>query len=650
MGDQLEKINKDLKNLNKMDKYTGSMNMFLDKSIFTQNLKCTTQKLSLITVDNDHGEKRRSQSQITSRHPTRNPVFIVLDKKCKIGPPMFDLSRGKSAAGFSSKYDLPEEVRKRGEKAIEKGMFKSSFGGTDSQSKKTTKQYSPNEDRNTPGYNKSLQSNSEFPNPSEMFSREILQEMLPPVLEQDRFGEYYKEITDKIAKKFSSNRWSNLKKDIEKQKGKASKYRQEVLQKRVESKLKFSLRSGTRRNFNGTDQFKSDLLSVRRHNSRPLGLEKRMSINTSRKSQRGTYLDPGKFNVAPRINIARKEFDTKEIKLKKNISKIDKIISNSQKFGGQSAIHPRITELVEIFFKNVNDPLLSNVISMESINLRARSPNDRYTWMDFYYLWKNLVPVTRINTLKLVNIKIDRRLMFFKLIDIPTLENLHLVNCGMNHDDLLEIKEVLLEGKIYLTTLEFSSNLPQPFANMDSEEEVPQSSKNNISFSEVLLGVSKSHSLEEFIFRDNNISSASMKLMNVVMRYGKNLAKIDFSHNPLGDRGVHLLFSKIAKNRSIKEIVLENISMTNVGAREIAKFLVTNKSLKSLILDENEIDIEGFYEIMEAVKKNKVLTKIQMLNCPLLDLKLVEKYMKKYKLQVKFDFRCVTKNDIIGLG
>lgn len=131
---------------------------------------------------------------------------------------------------------------------------------------------------------------------------------------------------------------------------------------------------------------------------------------------------------------------------------------------------------------------------------------------------------------------------------------------------------MLVAGKLSLSTLEFTSNLPD--CSRDSEgQEVPQSSLNNISFSEILLGVSKSKSLTSLIFKNNGITSASMKLMNVVMRYNKVLTSIDFSHNPLGDRGAHLLFTKIARNQKILDIRLVNIGMTDVGAREVAKFL-----------------------------------------------------------------------------
>ena len=75
-----------------------------------------------------------------------------------------------------------------------------------------------------------------------------------------------------------------------------------------------------------------------------------------------------------------------------------------------------------------------------------------------------------------------------------------------------------------------------------------------------------------------------MKMMNVVMRYSKVLSAIDFSHNPLGDRGVHLLFLKTATNKNILDIRLSGVGMTDIGAREIAKYLskLTNIITNSL--------------------------------------------------------------------
>ena len=129
-----------------------------------------------------------------------------------------------------------------------------------------------------------------------------------------------------------------------------------------------------------------------------------------------------------------------------------------------------------------------------------------------------------------------------------------------------------MENEVELQTLEISQNLPQVISDPENDD-VPQSSLNDISFSEILWGVSKNKSLTTLIFKDNYISSASMKIMNVILRYSKVLNSIDLSHNPIGDRGVHLLFSKTARNQNIMDIRLVGVGMSDIGAREIAKYL-----------------------------------------------------------------------------
>lgn len=79
---------------------------------------------------------------------------------------------------------------------------------------------------------------SRKPDFSDVLSQEILDQFLPPVDENDKFNEYYDELSTKIVKKFSKEKWIKLKIQLEKEQKNAIRYRQQALQERITSHLK----------------------------------------------------------------------------------------------------------------------------------------------------------------------------------------------------------------------------------------------------------------------------------------------------------------------------------------------------------------------------------------------------------------------------
>ena len=88
----------------------------------------------------------------------------------------------------------------------------------------------------------------------------------------------------------------------------------------------------------------------------------------------------------------------------------------------------------------------------------------------------------------------------------PKYSNLHLINVGFGIESCKMLKSQLIHENSKFKYIDLSNN--------QLEDE---------SFWEILIGLSKNTSIKGMRFAGNNITSASMKILNALLKFGKNI-------------------------------------------------------------------------------------------------------------------------------
>ena len=113
-------------------------------------------------------------------------------------------------------------------------------------------------------------------------------------------------------------------------------------------------------------------------------------------------------------------------------------------------------------------------------------------------------------------------------------------------------------------------------------------------------------------FAGNLLTSASMKILNALLKFGKILSSLDLSDNYLSDYGWHILLNNLVRNDILSILKLNNVGLGDESARDVSTILRTNTTLKSLSIDNNDITLVGLKRIVESLKENKVLNHISL--------------------------------------
>lgn len=122
--------------------------------------------------------------------------------------------------------------------------------------------------------------------------------------------------------------------------------------------------------------------------------------------------------------------------------------------------------------------------------------------------------------------------------------------------------------------------------------------------------LSSNNMLKEFYLVNNYIGNKAQMIVEA-LQLNKTLQKLDISNNKICDDGVATISEcKIA----LKEFVLSNNSITNLGAKNIAKIFEINKSIQKFNISCNEILYDGAAAISSCLKNNTTLQELDISN------------------------------------
>lgn len=99
----------------------------------------------------------------------------------------------------------------------------------------------------------------------------------------------------------------------------------------------------------------------------------------------------------------------------------------------------------------------------------------------------------------------------------------------------------------------------------------------------------------------------------------RTLTVLGLNLNKLGKKGADALGSALKVNTALKELHLDNCGIQD--PKGLAKGLKSNRTLKTLVLSRNKFGVAGSNALASALKGNPSLTKLNLCDCDLKDMK-----------------------------
>jgi Ran GTPase-activating protein (RanGAP) involved in mRNA processing and transport len=123
----------------------------------------------------------------------------------------------------------------------------------------------------------------------------------------------------------------------------------------------------------------------------------------------------------------------------------------------------------------------------------------------------------------------------------------------------------------------------------------------------------KNKTLKELDLNNHNIGVAGSYFISLIMRDCKLLTKINVEYNNLGNEGVKLIAEQLKANNTITKLQLRCNNIDNIGLGYICEAMKVNNTLNLLNLQDNFITDEGLRIMADSLYKNFGLTEVNMI-------------------------------------
>ena len=91
------------------------------------------------------------------------------------------------------------------------------------------------------------------------------------------------------------------------------------------------------------------------------------------------------------------------------------------------------------------------------------------------------------------------------------------------------------------------------------------------------------------------------------------MTSLSLFNNPIGDKGLQIIFSAIKRNKTLNYLNVCICSMTDTGVASLADALKTNNTLEKLDISDNEAITEnGLTCLVEVLSRNSGLVKLRI--------------------------------------
>jgi hypothetical protein len=110
---------------------------------------------------------------------------------------------------------------------------------------------------------------------------------------------------------------------------------------------------------------------------------------------------------------------------------------------------------------------------------------------------------------------------------------------------------------------------------------------------------------------NNRMDAAGVRLLAEVLK-ADTIVALDLGLNPLGDAGVEIICTGLAKNSSVRSLYLSHVGADSAGMEAVAGVLDTHPSLASLNLDANGYDDAAATVFATALGYNKTLRSLSI--------------------------------------
>ncbi|XP_072133528.1 uncharacterized protein [Mobula birostris] len=112
--------------------------------------------------------------------------------------------------------------------------------------------------------------------------------------------------------------------------------------------------------------------------------------------------------------------------------------------------------------------------------------------------------------------------------------------------------------------------------------------------------------LQELGLRDVGLTDSGAGDLASALRTNPSLTELNLNDNQLGDSGVKLLSAALGNPEcKLQKLQLDNIGLTDSGAKDLASALSTNPSLTELNLSVNKLGDSGMKLVSEALRNSK---------------------------------------------
>jgi hypothetical protein len=112
---------------------------------------------------------------------------------------------------------------------------------------------------------------------------------------------------------------------------------------------------------------------------------------------------------------------------------------------------------------------------------------------------------------------------------------------------------------------------------------------------------------------NNRMEAAGVRLLAEALE-ADTIFALDLGMNPLGDEGVQLVCTGLAKNSSVRSLSLSNVGADSAGMEAVAGVLDTHPTLVSLNLDDNGYDDAAATVFATALGYNRTLRSLSILH------------------------------------
>ena len=216
-----------------------------------------------------------------------------------------------------------------------------------------------------------------------------------------------------------------------------------------------------------------------------------------------------------------------------------------------------------------------------------------------------------------------------------TVVHINLSNNGIGHEGAAELFEMLEENETIvsfkLNSLEglnrnrIDSRGMRPLATSLKSNQVlafldlSGSSITAEGLPYLAAGLEGNKSLISLNISDNELGPKCQQLVKSLT--GSNLLELDISNNRLGDAGVQVLLGlfnhTVGSMTKLQTLDISGNSITGFGATKIFDVIAKNNSIRKLVMDNNNITGRGLASVLTLLWENPVLQHLSLYNCEL---------------------------------